>query len=125
MLKDPAFQPKKEAYRSPKIIFSISSVQKSFMNKLTNFLTQEALNLSVGYLAGLMASNLVSRFFVKRGLVNLWGLTARREALKKDQYEWLMYVASYVIGLAVLLAVQYGMRRLRGQRTVEGGRERE
>jgi hypothetical protein len=87
------------------------------MKKFTHFLTHEALNLSVGYLAGLVASNLVSRFFVKRGLVNLWGLTARREALKKDDYEWLMFGASYLIGLIVLIAVQYGMRRLRGQRT--------
>lgn len=75
----------------------------------------EALNLAVGYLAGLMASNLVSKFFVQRGLVNLWGLAAKREALKKDHYEWLMFAASYAIGLFVLLVVQYGMRRLRGQ----------
>ncbi len=87
------------------------------MKKFTNFLGQEALNLSVGYLAGLLASTLVSKFFVKRGLVNLWGLAAKREALKKDDYEWLMFAASYLIGLLVLLAVQYGMRRLRGQRT--------
>lgn len=85
------------------------------MKKLLRFLTQEALNLSVGYLAGLMASSLVSKFFVKRGLVNLWGLTARREALRKDDYEWLMFGVSYFIGLIVLLAVQYGMRRLQGQ----------
>lgn len=86
------------------------------MNKLLNFLGNEALNLSVGYLAGLMASNLVSKFFVKKGLVNLWGLAAKREALRKDDYEWLMFISSYLIGLIVLLAVQYGMRRLRGQR---------
>lgn len=78
----------------------------------------EAVNLAVGYLAGLMASNLVSKFFVKRGLVNLWGLAAKREALKKDHYEWLMFAASYLIGLMVLILVQYGMRRLRGQETV-------
>lgn len=87
------------------------------MKKFSSFLGHEALNLSVGYLAGLMASNLVSKFFVKRGLVNLWGLTAKREALKKDEYEWLMFGTSYLIGLMVLIAVQYGMRRLRGQRT--------
>ena len=86
--------------------------------KFSTFLGQEALNLSVGYLAGLLASNLVSRFFVKKGLVNLWGLTAnKRQALKKDDYEWLMFATSYLIGLIVLLLVQYGMRRWRGQRT--------
>lgn len=88
------------------------------MQKFSSFLTSEALNLSVGYLAGLGASTLVSRFFVKKGLVNMWGLAARREALSKDDYEWLLFIASYLIGLLVLLVVQYGMRRLRGQRMV-------
>lgn len=86
------------------------------MRKLSRFLTEEAFNLSVGYLAGLLASSLVAQFFVKRGVGNLWGLAARREALRKDDYEWLMFASSYLIGLIVLLAVQYGMRRLRGQR---------
>lgn len=89
------------------------------MKKLLHFLSQEALNLSVGYLAGLLASTLVSKFFVKKGLVNLWGLAAKREALRKDDYEWLMFTASYLIGLIVMIAVQYGMRRLRGQQLVE------
>lgn len=87
------------------------------MKKLSNFLSQEVLNLSIGYLAGLIASNLVSRFFVRKGLVNLWGIAAKREALRKDDYEWLMFISSYLIGLIVLVAVQYGMRRLRGQHT--------
>lgn len=85
------------------------------MKKLLNFLSQEALNLSVGYLAGLLASNLVSKFFVKKGLVNLWGIAAKREALRKDDYEWLMFISSYLIGLVVMVAVQYAMQRLRGQ----------
>ncbi len=88
------------------------------MNKLSNFIANEVLNLSVGYLAGLLASNLVSKFFIKKGLVNLWGLGAQRSALKKDDYEWLMFISSYLIGLLVMVLVQYGMRRLRGQRTV-------
>lgn len=72
------------------------------MNQLISFLSKEALNLAVGYLAGLIASNLVSRFFVKRGLVNLWGLTANRNALKGEEHEWLMFGASYLIGLIVI-----------------------
>lgn len=85
------------------------------MKKLLHFLSQEALNLSVGYLAGLLASNLVSKFFVKKGLVNLWGIAAKREALRKDDYEWLMFISSYLIGLIVMIVVQYSLRRLRGQ----------
>lgn len=87
------------------------------MSKFTSFLADEALNLAAGYLAGLAASSLVSKFFVKKGLVNLWGLAAKREALSRDQYEWLMAITAYAIGLAVMITVNYGMRRLRGQST--------
>ena len=90
------------------------------MKQFTNFMGQEVLNLAVGYLAGLIASNLVSRYFVKKGLVNLWGLTAfKRDALKKDDYEWLMFASSYLLGLIVMILVQYLMRQLRGQKTVQ------
>jgi hypothetical protein len=91
------------------------------MKKLLTFLSQEALNLSIGYLAGLLASNLVSKFFVKKGLVNLWGIAAKREALKKDNYEWLMFISSYLIGLIVMVAVEYALRRLRGQQLETNG----
>ena len=83
------------------------------MSKFINFIAGEALNLSVGYLAGLSASTLISKFFVKKGLVNLWGLAAKREAVRKDDYEWLMFVASYLIGLFVMACVNYGMKKIR------------
>lgn len=83
------------------------------MNTFKNFLASEVLNLAIGYLAGLTASSLVSRFFVKKGLVNLWGIAAKREAVSKGDYEWLLWGASYFIGLAVMVLVNYAMRRLR------------
>ncbi|MBK8922414.1 MAG: hypothetical protein IPM81_13070 [Saprospirales bacterium] len=87
------------------------------MSKIYQFIAGEVLNLAVGYLAGLTASNLVSRFFVKKGLVNLWGLAAKREAVSKDTYEWLMFIASYLIGLLVMLSVSYTMKNLRKKDT--------
>ena len=89
------------------------------MSKLAKFIAGEALNLSVGYLAGLSASMLVSEFFVKKGLVNLWGLAAKRDALKKDTYEWVMFIASYLIGLVVMVLVNYLLQRLRNQKPAE------
>ena len=88
------------------------------MSKYINFIAGEALNLSVGYLAGLSASTLVSKFFVKKGLVNLWGLTAKREAIRKDDYEWLMFIASYLIGLLVMVSVNYLMQKIRKRTTL-------
>ena len=90
------------------------------MSKHTQFIINEIINLSVGYLAGLTASNLVSRYFVKKGLVNLWGLAAKREAVGKDTYEWLMFFASYLIGLIVMLAVSYLMKKIRNPEKQEG-----
>ncbi len=83
------------------------------MSKITQFIVGEVTNLAVGYLAGLTASNLVSRYFVKKGLVNLWGLAAKREAVSKDTYEWLMFIASYLIGLLVMLVVSQLMKQIR------------
>jgi hypothetical protein len=89
------------------------------MSKYLNFISNEITNLAVGYLAGLAASTLVSRFFVKKGLVNLWGLAAvKREALQKDNYGWLMFLASYLIGLLVMVSVNYGMSLWRAKREV-------
>lgn len=90
------------------------------MSKFTQFLIGEVTNLAVGYLAGLTASNLVSRYFVKKGLVNLWGVAAKREAVSKDAYEWIMFVASYLIGLIVMLAVSYAMQKIRKPEKQEG-----
>ncbi len=86
------------------------------LSKFLKFLSREVLNLAVGYLAGLWASTLVSKFFVKKGLVNLWGLTAKREAVSKDDYGWLLFAGSYLIGLAVMLIVDFLMKQLRGKK---------
>ncbi len=89
------------------------------MSKFTKFIAGEALNLSIGYLAGLSASMLVSKFFVKKGLVNLWGLAAKRDALQKDTYDWVMFIASYLIGLIVMVLINYLLQRIRGQKPAE------
>lgn len=84
--------------------------------KFLHFVAGEILNLGIGYLAGLTASNLVSRFFVKKKLVNLWGLAAQKEAVSKSDYEWIMFGTSYAIGLTVMLIVSYAIKRLRGEK---------
>ena len=89
------------------------------MSKFTHFILNEATNLAVGYLAGLSASTLVSNFFVQKKLGNLWGLAAKKEAVSRDDYDWLMFGASYFIGLLVMVLVNYGMKRLRGTKPEE------
>jgi large-conductance mechanosensitive channel len=86
------------------------------LKKFARFVAGEILNLSVGYLAGLTASNLVSRFFVQKKLVNLWGLAAQREAVSKKNYEWIMFGTSYAIGLVVMLIVTYLVKKWREEK---------
>lgn len=83
------------------------------MSKYITFVAGEITNLAVGYLAGLSASMLVSEFFVRKKVGNLWGLAAKREAVSRDDYDWLMFIGSYVIGLIVMVSVNYLMKRLR------------
>jgi hypothetical protein len=83
------------------------------MSNFLKFVGGEILNLSVGYLAGMSASMLVSNFFVAKSAKNLWGLAAKREAVSKDDYDWLLFWGSYLIGLVVMLIVSYLMKRLR------------
>lgn len=85
------------------------------MSKLSHFVAKEILGLSIGYMAGLTASYLVSSFFVKRKLVNLWGLTSKRTAVTGDTYEWIMAIFAYLIGLIVMLIVMYWVRKLFGK----------
>ncbi len=92
------------------------------MSKYVTFVAGEITNLAVGYLAGLSASMLVSEFFVRKKLGNLWGLAAKREAVNRDDYEWLMFIASYVIGLIVMVSVNYLMKRLRKPEPPAAGR---
>ena len=89
------------------------------MKKFLNFATGEIANLAVGYLAGLWASSLVSQFFVKKGLTNLWGLTAKKEAVSKNDYGWLLFIASYGIGLLVMVSVNYLMKKLKTKKESE------
>ena len=85
---------------------------KVHMKNSFHFVANEVLNNAIGYLAGFIASNLVARFFVKKGIANLWGLTAHREAVNKTTYEWLMFFSAYFIGLIVLLLVNRLMKKL-------------
>jgi hypothetical protein len=83
------------------------------MSKYLNFILNEVTNLAIGYLAGMSASMLVSQFFVRKKLGNLWGLAAKREAVSRDDYDWLIFFASYFIGLIVMVTVNFALRKLR------------
>jgi hypothetical protein len=91
------------------------------MSKYLNFILNEITNLAIGYLAGMSASMLVSQFFVRKKLGNLWGLAAKREAVSRDDYDWLIFFGSYFIGLIVMVTVNFALKKLR--KPAAGSRE--
>jgi len=54
-----------------------------------------------GFLIGMSATSLVSRFFETRGLRNLWGLTSKKTVVDKDTFSNLEWIISIVIGFIV------------------------
>lgn len=55
----------------------------------------------MGFLIGMSATSLVSRFFETRGLKNLWGLTAKKTVVDKATFSNLEWILSIVIGFIV------------------------
>ena len=51
-----------------------------------------------GFLIGISATGLVSRFFETRSLKNLWGLGARKTVIDKETFSNLEWIISIIIG---------------------------
>ena len=54
-----------------------------------------------GFLIGMSATSLVSRFFETRGLRNLWGLSSKKTVVDKETFSNLEWIISIVIGFIV------------------------
>jgi hypothetical protein len=55
----------------------------------------------MGFLLGMAATRLVSRFFVTKSIRNLWGLTAKKTVVDRQTYHALEWIISIVIGFIV------------------------
>lgn len=55
----------------------------------------------LGFLIGMSATSLVSKFFETRSLKNLWGLTAKKTIVNKATFSNLEWILSIVIGFIV------------------------
>lgn len=55
----------------------------------------------MGFLIGLSATGLVSRFFETRSIKNLWGLGAKKTVVDRDTFANLEWIISIIIGFIV------------------------
>jgi hypothetical protein len=86
---------------------------------------------AVAWTAALTAAGLVGRFFEVRSFRNLWGLTAssHRSLVSAEAYRLIMSLASYSVGLVMLILVRHlilrslaELRLLRRERSHADGR---
>lgn len=71
------------------------------------FIIEQVLGQAIGYFVGLWAYLVVSEYFVARKASNLWGLFSKKQTVSKDEFEWLIFGVSYLLGLCAMLAVNY------------------
>jgi hypothetical protein len=72
---------------------SRKNIAKYVYNQLTgNF---------AGFIVGVSASGLVSRFFETRSIRNLWGITSKKTVISKENFAALEWIISIVIGFIV------------------------
>ena len=76
---------------------------KKYLNKKSvgRFLMTEVLGNFAGFLIGMSATGLVSRFFETRSIKNLWGLAAKKTVVDKSTFTAFEWIISIVVGFIV------------------------
>lgn len=74
-------------------VFSTKKVLQYLYDKLTGTF--------MGFLIGMSASGLVSRFFETRSFKNLWGIAAKKTLVDKNTFSALEWIISIIIGFLV------------------------
>lgn len=76
------------------------------MKKFFENFVAELLANGIGWIAGLLAADIVSLFFVAKSWKNIWGVFSfKREAVSQDAYGLLEWIIAAVIGYIVLVLV--------------------
>lgn len=81
----------------------IDGIMKKFLSGkvILRYLYDQLTGNFAGFLIGMSASSLVSRFFETRSIKNLWGLTAKKTVVDKATFSNLEWILSIVIGFIV------------------------
>ena len=73
-------------------------MQKITLKSISQYLYQQLTGNFIGFLIGVFATGLVSKFFETRSFKNLWGLTAKKTVVDKDTFHALEWIISILIG---------------------------
>ena len=71
------------------------------LKNLGTYLYNSLTGSFIGFVVGMAATSLVSRFFETRSFKNLWGLTAKKKLVDKETFGFMEWAISIVIGFLV------------------------
>lgn len=75
------------------------------IKKTLNTVWIELISNGIGWLAGLLAADLVSLFFIRKKWSNAWGAFSDKNAVDQDTYGVIEWLFAAVIGYLVLVTV--------------------
>jgi hypothetical protein len=68
---------------------------------ITRYLYDQLTGNFLGFIVGISASSLVSKFFATRSAKNLWGLASKKTVVDKDTFSAMEWVISIIVGFIV------------------------
>ncbi len=76
---------------------------------ILHFLSHQLLINAVAWTAGLASAGLVTSFFERKGIRNLWGLAGSesRMIVSTDDYRLIMMLTSFLVGLSMMMFVRH------------------
>ena len=76
---------------------------------ILHFLSHQLLINAVAWTAGLASAALVTSFFERKGIRNLWGLAGSesRMIVSADDYRLIMMLTSFLVGLSMMMFVRH------------------
>ena len=76
-------------------------MKNNFLQRFVLYLYNNFLGNFIGFAIGMASTRLVSHFFARRSIKNLWGLTTKKTSLDKKTYDNLEWIVALVIGFIV------------------------
>lgn len=83
------------------------------MKKFLLHIVSEVFNYGIGWILGLLATQLVSLFFEERGITNLWGYWSNKVVVQESTLTIIEWLTSAVIGYVVMMQVNRAMEKFR------------
>jgi hypothetical protein len=97
-----------------RIISRIKGFKAPSAKKISGFVGQEVVANVVAWTAALVSSQLITNYFTVKNWKNGWGLLGKKDktVVSQEAFEAIDWIVAYLIGLMMLLTVNYLMNQL-------------